>query len=132
MLTLPVGSHKAFERSFDFSKFPHLEEVDFVVGWKSGGISWIPAALSTLKPATSPRLASLQLHLSATPSTVYSPETLIKDIGNDLRWVADEVARIEREFKGAVKLTVARGRKFKAVFDTLNVRPYFCRVDSTS
>ena len=36
--------------------------------------------------------------------------------------VADEVARIEREFEGEVSLTVTRDLIFTVVSDTLNVR----------
>jgi len=47
---------------------------------------------------------------------------MITDMGNDLRLIADEVARIEREFEGAVNLAVLRDSKFGAVLDSLDVR----------
>lgn len=77
-------------------------------------------ALSTLKPTTSPRLSAVRLSFAGfTDRTV---DTLIRDTGNDLRQVADEVARIEREFEGAVNFTVASDSVFEAVLDTLGVR----------
>jgi len=71
--------------------------------------------------ATSPSLSAIQLDFFAASSIRPSIETRTKDTGDDLRWVANEVARIEREFDGAVKLTVLRDRGFKVVFDTLNI-----------
>jgi len=76
-------------------------------------------ALSTLNPATSPRLSSIRLNF--THWRARSAETLIEDMGGDLRRVADEAFRIEREFEGAVNLTVLQDPKFEAVFGTLNV-----------
>jgi hypothetical protein len=125
-----VDPREAFERSFDFSKFPSLQEVDFEVDWMAGDLLWIPTALSTLKHATSPRLSALQLSFT-TSTTTHSVKTSIEDMGNDLRWAADEVARIEREFEGAVELTLARDPGFEAVFDALNVRFCFYGVDGT-
>ena len=78
-------------------------------------------ALSTLRPATSPRLSIITLSLSATTSPA-DVETVITKIGNDLRRIADEVSRIEREFEGAVDFTVIPDAKFHAVLDSLNVR----------
>lgn len=54
---------------------------------------------------------------------------MIKVMDSDLRWVADEVARIEREFEGAVNLVVLRDAGFKVVLDKLNVRFHFGWVD---
>jgi len=45
---------------------------------------------------------------------------------NDLRRIADEVARIEHEFQGAVKVTVLRDPRFEGVLGELNVG--FCFV----
>ena len=62
--TIIVSSHRqrrGFQRSFDFSKFRNLQELDLRVSWMGGGLLWIPGALSTLKPATSPRLSTIQL-----------------------------------------------------------------------
>ena len=47
---------------------------------------------------------------------------MITDMGDDLRRIVDEIARIEHEFEGAVNFTVVPNYKFQAVFDTLNVR----------
>jgi len=43
-------------------------------------------------------------------------------MGDDLQRVADEVAQIECDFKGAMGLTLALDPVFKVVFDTLGVR----------
>jgi len=82
-------------------------------------------ALSTLRPATSPRLSVVRLNFSAT--TRQPIETVIADMGNDLQQIADEISRIEREFEGAVNLTVVPDSKFRAVFATLGVRFSFVR-----
>ena len=54
MLFSIADGFEAFGRSFNFSEFPVLQEVNFTfaVGWKEVGLPWIPAALSTLRPAT--------------------------------------------------------------------------------
>jgi len=49
-------------------------------------------------------------------------EALVGGTDDDLRRLADEVARIEREFEGAVKLTVLRDPWFEMALDRLNVR----------
>jgi len=114
--------HDTFGRSFDFSKFPHLQEVTFgfTAKWQGGGLPWIPMALPTLRPSTSPRLSVIRLGF--TSPTGLSAETMIAVMGNDLRRIADEVARIECEFEGAVNFTVLRDIEFWAVLDSLNVR----------
>jgi len=128
MLSSNVDGVGGSERSFDFSKFPTLQEVDFGVGWLGGDILWIPTALSTLKPATSPRISAIRFDFDSDSSTSRSTEaSLLIDAGSGLRWVANEFTRIEREFEGAVNLTVVRNPGPKAVFDTLNVRFRFCR-----
>ena len=122
MLPSNVDRHEAFERSFDFSNFPNLQEVIFGVHWERGGQPWIPTAFTTLGHATSPRLSTIRLLIfSLRPA-----KTLIKDAGNDLRRVADEVARIKREFGEGVDFAMYRDMGFKAVLDTLNVRFRCC------
>ena len=86
-----------------------------------GGLPWLPTALSTIKPATSPLLSVVGLHFSF-QFTAASVRPLIQDGGNHLRWAADEVTRIEREFEGAMSFTVSRNSLFDAVLDKLNVR----------
>jgi len=122
---------EASEQSFDFSKFPNLQEVDFGVRWMGGGLLWIPVALSTLKPATSPHLSTIQLSFIH-PPTNQSIQATIEGAGSDLRSVAGEVARIEREFDGAVGLTVLRDPEFKVVFDTLNILLHSALIPLTS
>ena len=77
--------------------------MQFAVRRAGEGLPWIPKALSTLRPATSRRI--LAVRLGFVPNTS-DTRAVPKDIGNDLRRIADEVTRIKREFKGAVKLTV--------------------------
>ena len=77
-------------------------------------------ALSTLRPATSPRLSTITLDFRS--STNRPVEKIITDMGDDLRRIVDEIARIEHEFEGAVNFTVAPDSKFQVVLDTLNVR----------
>ena len=122
-----VEQCNAFERSFDFSDFPNLQEVSFGtrVSWSVGGLPWIHLALSTLRPATSPRLSAVQLKFSRSACIyIIGAQGLIKNVGNDLRQIADEVARIEREFEGVVNFTVLRDSGFGAALDRLNVS--FC------
>ena len=89
----------------------------------SGSVVWIPKALSTIKRATSPRLSALQLSFARPPTAANRPvDALIGGAGEDLRWIAGEVARIRREFDGAVNLTMLRDPVFEAAFDALDVR----------
>ena len=81
-------------------------------------------ALSTLRPTTSPRLSVIRLRFAGPPVDL-PIKTLIKDTANDLRRVAGEVARIEREFEGAVNFTVLRDSVFETVLCALNVRIRF-------
>ena len=123
-LILPpdVDGSEVFERSFDFSEFPNLQEVEFGVGWRCNGLPWIHIALSTLRPATSPRLSTIQLDFTRPSPSGRFVDVFTESVGDDLRWIADEIVRIEREFMGAVNSTVLRDPWFKMVFDTLNVR----------
>ena len=123
-----VDSAEAPERFFDFSEFPNLQEVEVEVGWAGGSLQWIPIALSTLGPTTSPRLSTIRLNLNSHSATNQAIEIILKNAGSELRRVADELARIEREFEGAVNLTVPRNPGFKVVFDALDVRFHFCGV----
>ena len=88
-----------------------------------GGVPWIPMALSTLRPATSPRLSAIRLDLFCESDRPI--DTVITDMGNDLRRIAGEVARIEREFEGAVNFAVPRGKGIGTALDRLNVRHRF-------
>ena len=111
------------ERSFDFSKFPNIQEVmfGFTTFWMGGSFPWIPMALSTLRPATSPRLSVIKLYFHSL--TGEPGQTLIPD----LRRIADEITRIEREFEGAVNFTVAPDPGFRALFKTFDVRFSFVK-----
>ena len=117
-----------FEPSFNFSKIPNLQEVTFSlrVNRMGGDLPWIHTALSTLRPATSPCLPAICLDFGclSRPALDLPVEVLMKNMGDDLRRTADEVARIERQSEGAVNFTVLRDPVFEVVLDTLNVR--FC------
>ena len=121
-----VAGCETFEQSLDLSRFPNLQEVRLAVriGWREGGLPWVPWALSTLRPATSPRLSAIRVSLgclAAYHNFAKPLETLVNDTTDDLRRIADEVTRIKHEFGGAVKFTVFRDTKFQAVFDRINV-----------
>ena len=124
-----VDSREVLDRSFDFSKLQNLQEVELGVQWVGGGVLWIPMALSTIRPTTSPRLSSIRLDFSRSSIANRFTQAAIGDAGNHLQRLADEVARIEREFKGAVNLTVVRDPGFAVVFDTLDVRHPFRTVE---
>ena len=89
-------------------------------------------ALSTLRPATSPRLSTIRLDFAPSFIVNRTVESLIEGTANDLRKVADEVARIEREFEGAVRLITVRDTVFGEVLDTLKVRFHICGIDDVS
>jgi len=89
-------------------------------------------ALSTLWPTTSPHLSVIRLDFARSLILTRTVETLIHETSYDLRWVANEVTRIEREFKGAVNVTVRRDPVFGEALNTLNVRFRFCGVDHAS
>ena len=74
----------------------------------------------------------IKLYLTHTCRTNRSAEAVIGAAGNDLRQVADEVARIEREFKGAVGVNVDLDSLFEVVSDALKVRIHLCGMDDTS
>ena len=120
-----AGGLEASGQTFDFSKLPNLQEVELGVGWIDGSLSWIPAALSTIKPTTSQHLSIIQLSFTHTPTTKESVRSLIRDAGNDLQWVAKEVARIDARFGGAVDLTVFQDPSFEAALRALRVRFFF-------
>jgi len=77
---------------------------------------WIPMALSTLRPATSPRLSVIRLDLS---SLTGQP---VRTVITNLRRIAEEIVRIEREFEGAVNFIVVPDSNFRVLLDTLDVR----------
>ena len=78
-------------------------------------------ALLTLSAATSPRLSVILLDFSRSHIVRRPIETLIQETTYDLQWIASEISRIEREFKGAVTLSTHRDSAFEEVLDTLNV-----------
>jgi len=86
-----------------------------------GSLHYIPVALSTLEPSTSPHLSQIKLRLTGTTHPNFTSGTsALEDLNNDLRQIADEFSRIEREY-GAVNLSVYRDMEFERL-DALNVR----------
>ena len=100
MIPLDPDSNEASEQSLDFSKLPNLQEMYFGLSWESGGLPWIPKALSTARPATSPCLFTIKLSFTRRHTANESVKALINNTGKDLRKVADEVAWIKRDFSG--------------------------------
>jgi len=127
-------NHGTLKQSFDFSKLPNIQEASFGVGWIGCSLHWIPAALSTFRPATSQRLSAICFNFTRVPIADQSVETLIKDLGDDLRWIAAEITRIEREFKGAVDFTLhlAEYSGYGVVSDALGITVRFRAVDDIS
>jgi len=113
-----------FEHSLSSSKFPNLQEVNFVfrLGNMNNGLPVIPGALSTLRPATSPRLSAVRLEFTYESTAFRSVELMTGEVWICLRQAANEVARIEREFEGAVNFTVVPDSRFEMVLDRLKVR----------
>jgi len=105
--------------------------VDIAVCWAGGRLFWIPAALSTLSPTTSPHLSAIKLRFTRVSSVKRPTKTLIKNMGDDLRWVTNEFSRIGREFEGAVSFTVVRDSRFEEL-DTGKVSFRICGADDIS
>lgn len=96
---------ETFERSFDFTKLPSLKEAEFTSRWISGGLYWVPVALSTIKPTTSSRLSVVQVIIcNQFPWQVDIPSQ--ERLDDDVQLISGEVSRIEQEFRGAMDLTV--------------------------
>ena len=93
-----------FPFTFDFAKLPNLKEVGLAVHFTSSGICWIHVALSTITPVTSMYLSILRLGYYP-PHSI--PGYLLERLDNDYQLIKDEVARIDREFVGAMKLTLS-------------------------
>ena len=94
-----------------------------------GPLHYIPVALSTLKPSTSPHLSDVQLRLTGPTHPHYTSENWnLENMGDDVPRIAEESSRIEREYEGVVDLRVFRGAGFER-YDTLNVR-FFISVES--
>lgn len=80
-------------------------------------------AISALRTSTSPHLSGIQLAFAGPSAGTRSVGTSIEVVGGDLRRVADEVTRIEREFEGVANFAVPRDPRFKAVLDVLVSSP---------
>ena len=87
-----------------------------------GPLHYIPVALSTLKPSTSPHLFDVQLRLTGPTHPHYTSENWnLENMGDGVPRIAEESSRIEREYEGVVELRVFLGAGFER-YDTLNVR----------
>lgn len=84
---------------------------------RSGGLRWIPIAFSTLGLTTTPRLSTIRLNLTHSQAPERPTQTQIKDLGEDLRPVADECVRIQREFEGVVDFDIFGDLWFQEVLD---------------
>ena len=113
-------------QSFDFSKLPNLQEVSIGLRWVSGDLLWIHTTLSTVKPATSPSLSVIELDIGGRPP-LSTPLHLREQLESDLRIIDEHVVRIEREFVGAVNVTVHRHPGFE-VGDTRSIFIHSSRV----
>ena len=92
--------------------------------WAKGPLQYIRVALPTLKPTTSPHLSHVHLHFTGPTYLIYyldSGTSDLENLGNDLSRIADELSRIEREYEGAVGVSVFRSMEFGKL-DKLNVR----------
>ena len=87
-----------------------------------GSLDYIPLALSTFEPSTSPHLSYIHLRFNGpTHPGFASGNWNMENIGDGLPRVAEEFSRIGREYEGVVDLSVFRGAEFER-YDTLNVR----------
>lgn len=92
-------------RPLDFAKLPNIEHVTFEVEWIYGDLHWIPPALSTLKPTTSPRLSVIELEIGyRCRREGHMPQGETPD--DDIRLIKEEAIRIKHEYMGAVKVTI--------------------------
>lgn len=117
-----LDGHEDLGRSFDFSRFPNLQELNLGLRWLRWGPRWIPAALSTIKSVTSPNLSAIKLNLVGPPDSTLITDPSIQALGSDLRRTTNEVARIRHEFEDAIDLVVLRDQWFKKFLDSLDLR----------
>jgi hypothetical protein len=113
MLTLTlylglVGTRESLDQPFDFTKFPNLKEVDLTAPWVAGGLRWIPASLSTFRPATSPNLSVIRLKFNY-GTRLYPSREFLEQMSDDLLLTKDEIARIRREFAVGAEIVICRG-----------------------
>jgi hypothetical protein len=107
--------------------------VSLHVKWLFGRLDWIPEALSTFKPATSPRLTKVHLGFDYPLDQIESQNSHdhseLEDLDRELHWIARELARIEREYEGTVNIVVMMGEEF-GLFTEVDVRVHLRRVVS--
>lgn len=107
VLSCRVDDHEGkgrFVRTLDFEKFPNLEDAKITGHFTTASsLRWLYMSLSTIKPTNLPRLSILRLgRLPLCPT----PDDPQEKLHKNLRLIKNEVDRIERDFNGAVKLTL--------------------------
>ena len=117
--------------SFDFSKFPNLHELTFNVKWLFGFLDWIPTALSTFKPATSPLLNEVYIGFDYPLNKTYlyrdHERWELEYLSGELQWIGRELTRIEHEYEGKVNIMVIDKPKFQRL-TTGDVSFHSCQV----
>lgn len=119
---LDLDGEEVFDRSFDFSKFQNLLEVSLGLPWVRGGLRWIPVALSTTNPITSPHLSIIRLNLSGPPTIVRITNIWIGGLGNELRRTTDEVTRIKNKFDEGIEFVLSEDQWFRVFLDSFDLR----------
>jgi len=117
MLTSPVDGREAFDRP---STFPDLQASRSVIQchWVHGDLQWIPASLTTLNPATSPRLSKIYLGFSAQCTRASFTTSWVHEageVGHRPPTDRGRIYRIEREYGGAVDLAMSRHYRVRTV-----------------
>lgn len=83
-----------------------------MVRWGVGCLQWIPTALSTLKPTTSPHLSVIRIKLIG-KTRRHLPRASLEQLDNDLKLIKHEIARIRREYVTQVDMTVDQHTRFQ-------------------
>lgn len=96
-----LAENGVLDRPFDFAKCRNLKEVALTLNSASTSLPWFYMTLSTIKSSTTPHLSVLHLDLPQ-PNRIADWRILFAD---DLRLLDEEIARVRREFGGAVNLT---------------------------
>ena len=96
---------RAPNRSFDFAKLPRLKEISLTVHWVAGDLLWVATTLSTIKPVTSLHLSTIRLEFHG-QRLQQIPLHTRERLANELKFINENVTRIEREFAGVVDLTM--------------------------
>ena len=85
--------------TFDFSHHRSLECLSFSLLSSSAGCRWLFVALSTIKPANSPRLSVITPYPRHVPPARIASETALGTTTKNLHDIGTEVKRIEDEWR---------------------------------